>query len=62
MMAAIGSTPIGLYLPTHPVRPPGNRTPTPQEAGSACVHARQIELCDPEILVCWATAAQALLA
>ncbi len=36
-----------------PWRPPGNRTPTPQEA-AAChpFIARQIELCDPDVLVC----------
>lgn len=36
-----------------PWRPPGNRTPTPQEA-AAChpFIQRQIELCNPDILVC----------
>lgn len=36
-----------------PWRPPGNRTPTPQEA-AAChpFIARQIELCNPDVLVC----------
>lgn len=36
-----------------PWRPPGNRTPTPQET-AACFPfiQRQIELCDPDILVC----------
>lgn len=36
-----------------PWRPPGNRTPTPQEAATCHPFIRrQIELCDPDILVC----------
>ena len=36
-----------------PWRPPGNRTPTPQEA-AICLPflLRQIALCDPDVLVC----------
>ena len=46
-----------------PWRPPGNRTPTPQES-QICLPfiQRQIELADPDILVCLGgPAAQALL-
>ena len=46
-----------------PWRPPGNRTPTPQEV-AICLPfiRRQIELCDPDILVCLGKpAAQALI-
>lgn len=36
-----------------PWRPPGNRTPTPQEAATCHPFIeRQIALCDPDILVC----------
>jgi len=54
MMAAIeldrGSAYIANIIPW---RPPGNRTPTPQEA-AICLPfiLRQIELADPDILVC----------
>ncbi len=46
-----------------PWRPPGNRTPTPQEAAICRPFIeRQIELCDPDILVCLGgPSAQALL-
>ena len=46
-----------------PWRPPGNRTPTPQET-QICLPfiTRQIELADPDILVCLGgPAAQTLL-
>ncbi|MGE3149482.1 MAG: uracil-DNA glycosylase, partial [Pseudorhodoplanes sp.] len=36
-----------------PWRPPGNRTPTPQEAATCLPFLlRQIELVDPDVLVC----------
>jgi DNA polymerase len=64
MMAAIsldrGSAYIGNVVPW---RPPGNRTPTPQET-AICLPfiKRQIELADPDILMCLgAPSAMALL-
>jgi uracil-DNA glycosylase family 4 len=54
MMAAIGLDRTGVYIANIvPWRPPGNRTPTPQES-SICLPfiRRQIELADPDILVC----------
>ncbi|HWP27253.1 MAG TPA: uracil-DNA glycosylase [Xanthobacteraceae bacterium] len=54
MLAAIGLDRSKVYIANIvPWRPPGNRTPTPQEA-EICLPfvRRQIELCDPEILVC----------
>src|SRR6266700_6938169 len=54
MMAAIGLDRTSAYIANIvPWRPPGNRTPTPQEA-AICLPfiRRQIELCDPDILVC----------
>jgi uracil-DNA glycosylase family 4 len=54
MLAAIGLTRETVYIANVvPWRPPGNRTPTPQET-AACKPfiQRQIELCDPDILVC----------
>lgn len=54
MLAAIGLTRNDVYIANIvPWRPPGNRTPTPQET-AACrpFIARQIELCDPDFLVC----------
>jgi DNA polymerase len=54
MLAAIGLDRSKVYIANIvPWRPPGNRTPTPQEA-TICLPfiRRQIELCDPEILVC----------
>jgi DNA polymerase len=54
MMAAIGLTRRNAYIANViPWRPPGNRTPTPHET-AICLPfiLRQIELCDPDILVC----------
>jgi len=64
MMAAIGLDRSSAYIANIiPWRPPGNRTPTPQES-AICLPfiLRQIELADPDILVCLGgPAAQALL-
>jgi DNA polymerase len=64
MMAAIGLDRGSAYIANIiPWRPPGNRTPTPQES-AICLPfiLRQIELADPNILVCLGgPAAQALL-
>lgn len=65
MLAAIGlSREADVYVANVvPWRPPGNRTPTPQEV-AICLPfiERQIELADPDILVCLgAPSAQALL-
>ena len=54
MMAAIGLDRTQAYIANVvPWRPPGNRTPTPQET-AICLPfiRRQIELADPDILVC----------
>jgi uracil-DNA glycosylase len=54
MMAAIGLDRESAYIANVvPWRPPGNRTPTPQET-AICLPfiRRQIELVDPDILVC----------
>jgi uracil-DNA glycosylase family 4 len=54
MLAAIGLDRTQVYIANIvPWRPPGNRTPTPQES-QVCLPfvLRQIELCDPDILVC----------
>ena len=54
MNAAIGLQRTDVYIANIvPWRPPGNRTPTPQEA-AICLPflLRQIELVDPEVLVC----------
>jgi DNA polymerase len=54
MLAAIGLDRTLVYIANIvPWRPPGNRTPTPQES-QICLPfiSRQIELADPEILVC----------
>jgi DNA polymerase len=54
MMAAIGLDRKSAYVANIvPWRPPGNRTPTPQES-AICLPfiLRQIELADPDILVC----------
>ena len=54
MLAAIGLDRSGVYIANIiPWRPPGNRTPTPQES-QICLPfiQRQIELVDPDILVC----------
>src|SRR6516162_7975129 len=54
MMAAIGLDRNCVYIANVvPWRPPGNRTPTPQETATCLPFIRrQIELADPEILVC----------
>ena len=54
MMTAIGLDRTNAYIANVvPWRPPGNRTPTPQET-AICLPfiRRQIELADPDILVC----------
>ncbi len=54
MMEAIGLDRNKAYIANVvPWRPPGNRTPTPQET-AICLPfiSRQIELADPDILVC----------
>jgi len=54
MIAAIGLDRSKAYIANViPWRPPGNRTPTPQES-AVCLPftLRQIELADPDILVC----------
>lgn len=54
MLAAIGIDRTSAYIANVvPWRPPGNRTPTPQET-AICLPfiRRQIELADPDILVC----------
>jgi uracil-DNA glycosylase len=54
MMQAIGLDRSQVYIANIvPWRPPGNRTPTPHES-AICVPflLRQIELADPDILVC----------
>lgn len=65
MLAAVGLDRTSAYIANVvPWRPPGNRTPTPQET-AICLPfiARQIELANPEILVCLGgPSAQALLA
>jgi len=64
MLAAIGLDRSSVYIGNViPWRPPGNRPPTPQEA-AACMPfiRRQIELADPDFLICLGErAAQALL-
>ncbi len=64
MLAAIGLDRTKVYIANIvPWRPPGNRTPTPQEQ-QICLPfiLRQIELADPDILVCLGgPSAQALL-
>ena len=54
MLAAIGLDRTCAYIANIiPWRPPGNRTPTPQES-QICLPfiLRQIELADPDVLVC----------
>ena len=54
MLAAIGLDETHAYIANIvPWRPPGNRTPTPQES-AICLPfiLRQIELADPDVLVC----------
>jgi DNA polymerase len=64
MLAAIGLDRASVYIANIvPWRPPGNRTPTPQES-QICLPfiRRQIELADPDVLVCLGgPSAQALL-
>src|SRR5438445_7464486 len=64
MISAIGLDRSSVYIANViPWRPPGNRTPTPQES-AVCLPftLRQIELADPDILVCLGTpSAQTLL-
>jgi uracil-DNA glycosylase family 4 len=64
MMEAIGLTRQNAYIANIiPWRPPGNRTPTPLES-QICLPfiLRQIELADPDVLVCLgAPATQALI-
>jgi uracil-DNA glycosylase len=54
MMAAIGLDRTSAYIGNVvPWRPPGNRTPTPQETETCLPFTlRQIELANPDILVC----------
>jgi DNA polymerase len=54
MMEAIGLDRSKAYIANVvPWRPPGNRTPTPQETAICLPFVRrQIELADPEVLVC----------
>lgn len=64
MLKAIGLDRTQVYIAnTVPWRPPGNRTPTPQEMATCLPFIlRQIELCAPDILVTMgAPAAQSLL-
>jgi DNA polymerase len=64
MMAAIGLDRGSAYIANIvPWRPPGNRTPTPQESAICLPFTlRQIELANPDILVCLGgPAAQTLL-
>jgi DNA polymerase len=54
MLAAIGLDRTKVYIANIvPWRPPGNRTPTPQES-AICLPfiRRQIELADPDFLIC----------
>jgi uracil-DNA glycosylase len=54
MLAAIALDRKGVYIANVvPWRPPGNRTPTPQETAICLPFTqRQIELVDPDVLVC----------
>jgi uracil-DNA glycosylase len=54
ILAAIGLDRSGVYIANVvPWRPPGNRTPTPQETAICQPFIeRQIALCDPDFLVC----------
>lgn len=64
MLAAIGLERSQVYIANIiPWRPPGNRTPTPQESAMCQPFiVRQIELANPDILVCLGgPSAQALL-
>jgi uracil-DNA glycosylase family 4 len=59
MLAAIGLDRTKVYIANVvPWRPPGNRTPTPQETATCRPFLeRQIELVDPDFLVCLGAAA-----
>ncbi len=64
MLGAIGLDRSQVYIANVvPWRPPGNRTPTPQEVATCRPFiARQIELADPDVLICLGgPAAQSLL-
>ena len=63
MLAAIGLDRTSVYIANVvPWRPPGNRTPTPQETATCRPFiARQIELCDPDFLICMGAPAAAEL-
>jgi DNA polymerase len=54
MLTAIGLDRSSVYIANIvPWRPPGNRTPTPQESAICLPFTlRQIELADPDVLVC----------
>jgi DNA polymerase len=54
MLAAIGLDRTAVYIANIiPWRPPGNRTPTPQESQICLPFIRkQVELVDPDVLVC----------
>ena len=63
MLKAIGLTREDVYIANGvPWRPPGNRTPTPQET-AVCLPfmRRQIELVAPEILICLGAASMQTL-
>jgi DNA polymerase len=59
MLAAIGLDRSSVYIANVvPWRPPGNRTPTPQETATCRPFIeRQIELVDPDFLICLGGAA-----
>jgi DNA polymerase len=59
MLAAIGLDRTSVYIANVvPWRPPGNRTPTPQETATCRPFIeRQIELVDPDFLICLGGAA-----
>lgn len=59
MLAAIGLDRTSVYIANVvPWRPPGNRTPTPQETATCRPFVeRQIELADPDFLICLGAAA-----
>ena len=63
MLAAIGLDRTTVYIANVvPWRPPGNRTPTPQETATCRPFIeRQIELCDPDFLICMGAPAAAEL-
>ena len=63
MLAAIGLDRTSVYIANLvPWRPPGNRTPTPLESQTCLPFLRrQIELADPDILLCLGAPAAATL-